>query len=110
MISVTCLITSLYLFGIPIAFDQDRLATSPPVSRSALPEKDEVNAVLLWRTYLKVAGECVRLKVVVNSNSEASGRTVPRAPRYRKDTAMIWKIPAFGLVLWLVQYTFHLNV
>ena len=23
---------------------------------------------------------------------------------------MIWKIPAFGLVLWLVQYTFHLNV
>jgi hypothetical protein len=23
---------------------------------------------------------------------------------------MIWKIPAFGLVLWLVQYFFHLNV
>ena len=22
---------------------------------------------------------------------------------------MIWKIPAFGLVLWLVQSTFHLN-
>ena len=27
----------------------------------------------------------------------------------RENTAMIWKIVAFGLVLWFVQSMFHLN-